>query len=370
MKAYLNLTRAGLRAFSRDRQGMFWSFFFPLFFIVIFGTIFSRTDDGPNMKFDVGIVAPQNLPPDVARIPDAFRTTMPNFTIHDGALEKQIQALREGKVRAVLVFPEDMANKYQQGEKIDVRVLFDPGQKQIAPFIIGAVQGRLSGLDKELSRTPTLVEAAPEPITMSGKKEKPKRAMDYQLPGILAMTVMQLGLFTAITFIAMREKGTLKRLRATPLPRTTIISSQVTQRLIIGVVQTLILILVGSTFYHFQMEGSWIALLGLIIFGVLTFICIGAVLSAVAKTQESGISLVQLVNFPMMFLSGMFIPLEILPEGLQKVVGFLPSTHLANLTRHIMVNEPSRYGVGVSLAVMGAWLLGGLLVASRTFRWE
>jgi ABC-2 type transport system permease protein len=370
LKAYLNLTRAGLLAFSRDRQGMFWSFFFPLFFIVIFGTIFGRADNGPNMKIDVGIVAPEKLPDHIAWMPDVFRKKAPALHTHDGTLEQETQALREGKVRAVLIFPSDMAEKHIRHEKIDVKVLFDPSQQQIAPIVRNIIDQTFSYINQGMTQSPTLVAATHEPITMSGKKEKPKRGFDYTMPGILAMTVMQLGLFTAITFIAMREKGTLKRLRATPLPRSTVISAQVTQRLIIGVIQTLTLIVVGTAFFQFHMSGSWFALLGLIIFGVLTFICIGAVLSAIAKTQESGISLVQLVNFPMMFLSGMFLPLELLPDGLQKAVAFLPSTHLANLMRSIMVNEPSRYGVGVSLGVMGAWMLGGLLIASRTFRWE
>jgi ABC-2 type transport system permease protein len=107
-----------------------------------------------------------------------------------------------------------------------------------------------------------------------------------------------------------------------------------------------------------------------VIGGTLTFISIGAVLSALAKTQESGISMVQLVNFPMMFLSGIFFPISLMPDGLRPFIEALPSTHLADLMRHVMLASPPSFTVAKSLAVLGAWLVGALILASRVFRWE
>src|SRR5579872_3975809 len=95
LKPYLNLTRAGLKAFFRDRQGVFWSFFFPVFFVVLFGTIFSRSDNGPEITFDVGLVL-QDRSPEVAWVPQVF-DQIKVLKMHQGTLEEEKSALLEGK---------------------------------------------------------------------------------------------------------------------------------------------------------------------------------------------------------------------------------------------------------------------------------
>ncbi len=181
---------------------------------------------------------------------------------------------------------------------------------------------------------------------------------------------MQLGLFTAIPIISMREKGILKRYRATPLPRPALVGSQITMRLVISLIQTFTIITLGSLVFKFHVQGSWLALIGLVIFGVLTFISIGAVLSAIARTQESGMSMVQLVNFPMMFLSGIFFPLDIMPTFMRPITAILPATYLADALRYVMLSAPSAHSIVTDLTVLAAWLACGMFVAMRTYRWE
>lgn len=384
MNAYLHLTRAGLRAFFRDRQGVFWSFFFPLFFIFIFGTIFGHKKDDPGMRFKVGVVI-QDTSKDAAWVREAFqskelvRLLGPSF----GSLPAEEAALKKGARDAIVVFPPNLSANLEKQKPSDVRILVDESQPQAAATVsgvlhsvlgqmeIGAMWKIMTGTDAP-SKDKGLFQVKQESVSASEDRAKEEKlsGMDFLLPGILAMTVMQLGLFTAIPLINLREKGVLKRLRATPVPRSAIIGGQVTQRLIIGMMQTLVLLGVGLAAFHFRMVGSWPLLLALVIFGIFTFIGIGAVLASIAKTQESGVSLVQLVNFPMMFLSGLFIPLQLLPDGLRSAVGILPATHLASIMRHIMVDAPVAYSIPASLGVMAAWLLGGLVLAARMFRWE
>src|SRR5690349_21711212 len=102
MKPFLNLTRAGLKAFMRDRPGLFWSFFFPVFFIIIFGSIFNRSEgEGGGVRLDIGLVTAAGAPLP-AWVRDVFAHA---FTIHERGLEKEKQALLEGKNRAVVELP-------------------------------------------------------------------------------------------------------------------------------------------------------------------------------------------------------------------------------------------------------------------------
>jgi ABC-2 type transport system permease protein len=384
MNAYLHLTRAGLRAFLRDRQGVFWSFFFPLFFIFIFGTIFGRKKEDPQMQFKVGVVV-QDPSPAAAWVPKAFQSGQLARMLKptNGDLATEQAALRAGQRDAVVVFPAEFGSNLFQQKPSDIRLFVDETQPQTAQMVggmlrsvitnmeMGTMRRMMNARNPQASDSPLFqVKQESLPASSSRAKQEKLNGIDFLLPGILTMTIMQLGLFTAIPLINLREKGILKRLRATPVPRSAIIGGQVTQRLVIGVAQTVVLLGVGSLLFHFKMLGAWPALFALVIFGVLTFVGIGAVLASIAKTQESGISMVQLVNFPMMMLSGLFIPLQMLPEGLRSAVSVLPSTHLANIMRHLMVDAPAPTSIPVSLGVMAAWLLGGLLIASRTFRWE
>jgi ABC-2 type transport system permease protein len=141
-------------------------------------------------------------------------------------------------------------------------------------------------------------------------------------------------------------------------------------RLVIAVVQTMILIIIGKAMYGFDVSGSWPGLIGLVVFGALTFISIGAVISSTAKTQESGMPIVQLVNMPMMFLSGLFFPVEILPKAIQWISSFLPATYLADALRNVTTSAPLAHPIFVDLGAMALWMAICLAVATRIFKWE
>ncbi len=278
--------------------------------------------------------------------------------------------ISQSKARAVVIFPTGSAENLENHKPLHVRLISDQTSPQMSSMAIGIIRSMLDSIEKNAAKTPQMFDVSMGELKPEEVGKKPASGIDALLPGILAMTIMQLGLFSALPFIVMREKGILKRLRATPLPRATIIGSQVTQRVCIAFLQTAMILIFGTLFFHFHMQGSWIALAGLVIFGVLTFICIGAVLSSVAKTQETGVSMVQLINFPMMFLSGFFFPVELLPAFMQPVVKIIPATYLADMLRAVMVGSPLKHSLAVEMGMLGAWLLGGFLIAVKKFRWE
>src|SRR5205823_13295531 len=95
-----------------------------------------------------------------------------------------------------------------------------------------------------------------------------------------------------------------------------------------------------------------------------------AVLASAVKTKESVAPLVQVVNLPMMFLSGLFFPPEMIPGYLRPLQEALPATHLEDALRSVTVAAPAVYSMPVNFAVMAAWGVVSLLIAARIFRWE
>ncbi len=368
MRAYLKLSRAGLVAFARDRAGLFWSFFFPLFFVIMFGLFFGGESGGRGTRLPVGVIV-LDPSPTTAWVPGVFRQ-VPVLEVRSGTVASETRELKAGRRRAVVVFPADFSQRFQAGETAAVRVLYDPTQQQTSQMALGVIRQVLEGIDSRLRGGERRVTAQEEPVLPAGEGERRTRVIDFLLPGILGMMLMQLGLFTALPIIAMREKGILKRLQATPLPRSTWVASQVTQRLVIGVGQTLVLLALGRVMFRFSVAGSWLALFGLVVLGVLTFVAMGAVLSGFAKTLESGAPLVQVINFPMMFLSGLFFPPELIPPFLRPVRDILPATHLADALRYVTRDAPAYNSMPVNLLVMLGWLIVSLAAAARVFRWE
>ncbi len=367
MKAYVSLTRAFIKSFLRDRAGLFWSFFFPIFFIIIFGSLFGSSGQKESGKqFTIGLVI-EDKSPAVAWVPSVFERA---FKLRRGALEVEKGALQSGKSSAIVVIPPDFSAKVVAGEVVKVPVFTDPTQRITGPIVNGIIRNMLAGIEQGMRRQSTLVEMKSESLPPNPEEKGDVRQIDFLIPGILAMTIMQLGLFTAIPIIIMREKGILKRFRATPLRRHVLVSSQVTQRLAIAFIQTMVILLLGTGMYGFHVSGSWPALIGIIVLGVLSFICIGAVLASIAKTPESGVSIVQLVNFPMMFLSGIFFPLSIMGGTFRTISNFLPATYLADAIRHVTMAAPSTYSMTTDVFVLLGWLVGGLFVAAKVFRWE
>ena len=134
------------------------------------------------------------------------------------------------------------------------------------------------------------------------------------MPGILAMSLMQLGLFaTATPLVSLREEGVLRRLGATPLPRWQLISGQLLMRLTIGMAQAVLIVGISVAAFNVRVQGNFLALAGLTLLGALTFIGMGYLIAALARSVESAGGISSAINFPMMFLSGIFFPLAFLP---------------------------------------------------------
>ena len=132
----------------------------------------------------------------------------------------------------------------------------------------------------------------------------------------------------------------------------------------------MLIILVGTLIFGITIVGNLALLAGISLLGALMFVAMGYMIAGLAKTQESVTGLSSILNFPMMFLSGLFFPVEVMPDWIRPVVNAIPLTYLADALRQIMVGAPPVYSLGIDVAVLGGWLVACSLLAVRLFRWE
>ena len=367
MKGFILLVIANVKDMVRDRMSIFWFVAFPLLFILLFGTIFSN--DQSNTKYSVGLAAESNGPL-TENITTAFRS-IPAFDLHLGARENELQALKKGKRAIVIVIPENMAFTGTDGlEKgtsnpVEVNIYYDPAKSTTAQVLISTAQEILTQTERRITGAPRLFTVKPMKIE-AGKL----KTIDYILPGILAMALMQLGMFGALNFVSLRERKIIRRLGATPLPRSLMLWSEVVVRLGMALFQTFTIIIIGNLVFKVTITGSPFLILGTVILGAIVFISLGYLLVTFAKTEESAQGVIQLVQFPMMFLSGIFFPVEIMPAFLKPVISALPLTYLGDVLRYVMVGLPSTYGMLTDLTVLSCWLIVTLVLAIKLFKWE
>lgn len=194
--------------------------------------------------------------------------------------------------------------------------------------------------------------------------------IDYILPGILAMTLMQLGLFGSIRVLALRVAKILKLLGATPLPRGMFLACEILIRVGMSFIQALVVIIIGHYAFGLTLANNWLYIAGWVLLGTAAFVAMGYMFTTFAKTVESGNAIMQLAQLMMMFLSGIFMPFDLLPGYLKTVMRFIPLTYLADGLRHAVAGNPSLYGVTTDLAVLLGVTAFCLITTVKRFKWE
>jgi len=360
MNALLRLTVANIRSFVRDRAALFWTLAFPLIFVVLFGSIFS----GGNTDRKIGF-ADEDGTPASAELKAAF-ASVSGVVLVDGAKADLLEGMRKGDVSSVIVVPPGYADTVAaKAAPASVTVYTDPSQsaadgstRQLVGFVLAMVNQEASGQPPAV--TPAFETVQTNDVTF----------ISYLVPSILGMSLMQLGIFSAIPLVADREKLILKRLQATPLRRWQLVGSNVLTRLLIAVFQTVIIITVGTAFYDVQISGSWFLIGALVLLGSLAFIALGYVIASFAPTEEAANGMTSVVQFPLMFLSGTFFPIDAMPDALKMVARAMPLTYLGDALRQVMVEGTPFSPLWVCFAVLAAWLVICFGIAARFFRWQ
>ena len=299
MNTLYQLYLASAKEFVRDRMAMFWTLAFPIFFIVVFGIIFSG-DNGTSFSIGLAVEDQGPVGADLSRVfqaVDVFNTT-------EGSRDLLLEQLKQADLRMVIVVPAGVSEAVAMGQPTAIETYFDPSNQTTAQILLTIVERVIDSFDRQLAQTPALLTIQRISITADSLSQ-----LDFLLPGLLAMSLMQLGLFgTAPQLVQLREQQVLRRLGATPLPRSTLLTAQVLYRLTIALAQTLLIIIIGSLVFGVTILGNWLLLLGSVLFGALVFIALGYLLAGLSKTQESVNGITQFFNIPMIFLSGVFFP--------------------------------------------------------------
>ena len=195
-------------------------------------------------------------------------------------------------------------------------------------------------------------------------------SMDVSMPAYTAMILGTVGfLGVPIVISGHRESGVLRRFRATPLRPVVYIAADVVSNLVMTLLGMAGLVVVGWLLYRVHFEGNPVAVIAAVIFSGLAMFAVGYLIASVAPSARTAQVIGMVIFYPMMFLSGAAIPIEVMPATIRYVSEFLPLTYAVRLLKGLWFGEPWGDHL-LETAVLGAVLVGCAAVSSRFFRWE
>ncbi|MFC1780160.1 ABC transporter permease [Patescibacteria group bacterium] len=359
MKTLIKLTIADIKMYFRDKSAVFFTLFFPFIVIAIFGVL----DFAKFSTSKVGFVYSEETSQYAQGVREALEGIGDFYKIEEGSIEGEKQALEDDDRVIVLEFANSEDNA-----GVNVKAYLNKSSEQTAQSVFLIIQKVLTDYEIQVNQVQPIFNVESETINVFDL-----RNIDYMVPGVVAMSLMQGGLFGVIgSIVAYREKGILKRLFATPLSKSNFLLSQIISRLVISILQVIILIVTAYIIFKIKIVGSLFLVAFAAILGSLTFLSLGFAVSGIAKTAESARAIVMPIQMLLMFTSGTYFSRDVLPGWLYDITAYSPLTYLSDALRDIMTRGHNLSNEVVRIATIGMliWLTLFVILAIRSFKWE
>ncbi len=197
------------------------------------------------------------------------------------------------------------------------------------------------------------------------------RYSTYLLPGMIAMTIMQAGIYSlAYWMVDLKARGVIKRLQVTPLRKNELIFSLLLARVVVMMVQVVLLTLVGVIFFEAVFVGNLEFIFLFTVLGGFIFLLIGLLISTVADSYESAAPITAAIGLPFSFLGNIFFPVENLPGFLQIIAKLFPITYLAEGLRAVYLGQPVLGLVGKDLLILSLWFVVLFALVVNKFKFQ
>jgi ABC-2 type transport system permease protein len=325
------------KEFYRDKAAFGWNILFPLFIIIGFSFMFGTE---PQAQYKVGIVGSLDNSSEV--IQNYIKTKYTDF-IEFETKEEALDRLTHHRIDLVLVPAENgyfVSETSPSGYISEKLLLFSQLDNDESVLTKKVVQGR----------------------------EIPY--VEWLVPGVLGMNLMFSALFgVGYVIVRYRRNNVLKRLSVTPLNAFEFLTAQVLSRVFIMVTVALVLFLVIILMFGFTVEGSFLDIAIMFFFGSTSMVSIGLIIASRGTSEEMAEGLLNLLTWPMMFLSEVWFSLEGTAEWVRIASKAMPLTYLVDGVRKIMNDGYSLSQLSTHIIVLSAITVVGMTIGSLMFSW-
>jgi ABC-2 type transport system permease protein len=372
----------------RNRLGLVLLILMPLFMMVMVGFIYPSSGSTAT-NLPVAIVN-EDTGFNNSFIPSqTFITTLQQINSHSSmmALSNASSAadikslVQKGNVEGGIIIPANFSSSFASGQQGTLIIITDQSNPQVSAVIQGTLsavftqmgtalaQMNVQHLNPALNSNSSLAVVQPYRISMQGVVAGTPSYFDFIAPGIMAMTVM-MSVMTGLPVAISQEKevGTLDGMMVAPINRLSIILGKTFAQTARGLLQGVIILVLAAGLFGVAIAGSILLVFALLLLGVFSFVGLGIVITSFAKDQETAQMAMMTLMFPMMFLSGVFFPIQQMPWYMQDISKVLPLTYASQALRKVMVLGAGIPDITTELAVLIGFGIVMTAIAVPVFR--
>lgn len=368
-KAIVHSYRLGVKdllVFARDRLRLVTFVIMPIFMMVMTGYVFPNQNVLKNAP--LGVV---NLDqgPLGAQIISGLNQTSPGqgekllkLTYLKDEAEAD-QEIKDQEINGAIVIPADFSSKIAAGQQATITTITDQSNPQISLMMSGTLDMLMSDISNQMAtkKVEALIPGVADPqgvinpfvVETKGIIPGNPNYFEFMAPGIMAMVIMMAAMIGLAGSVSReRELGTMDGILSAPISRLSVVVGKSFALGVRGLLQAALTLILAVLLFGVVVHGNLGIVILLLILTVFSFIGIGLIISAVSSDQETAMTIMMTVMFPMMFLSGAFFPVQQMPMVLQWISKIIPLTYSVEALRKCIV-----LGTGISGMTTEVWVM-------------
>lgn len=372
-----------LMEFERNRIGLIFLFLMPFFMLILTGFIFPTESTYTHIPVALADLDQTSASRQLVAQLEAMNNqsgTM-DLTVVD-TMDEAKTLITRGNAYGAIIIPAGFGAEAAQGLQANVTVLSDNSQPQLSTIMqsigsrmitaIGSMQGAIKVQALSVMANTTVnatAVIAPLKVSLQGTVPGNMNYFSFVAPGLLMMIVM-MGAMTGIPRAIAHEKeiGTFDGILAAPVNEVSIILGKTLAQTVRGFTQGIIVMAIAILIFGVTVRGSLLLTGGVLLLGIFSFIGLGILLTAMSNNEETAMILMTILQFPMMFLTGVFFPIQQMPWFMQYVSNLVPLTYAVTAMRKVMILGAGIQDIVPEVAILLVFGAVMLLIAIPVFR--
>ena len=367
--------------FRRNKMELASLAIMPLIFLVMFGFIFPTGGSHENVQMglvnlDQGagsnefITQMETMNNQLATSKNSSYMSFTNYS----SVAAAKTAISQGKIHGAFVIPPGFSTNLTNKQPGNVLIYVDNSNPQNAASIEQVSLGTMSGLNGVLADTNVLkLSSITHPVinhqavivtTIPGSTNY----FDFLAPGLMIMIGMMavmIGIPEAIS--KEKEMGTFDGMLSAPINHLSVLLGKTTALSLRGLIQVMFVLIFAVLLFGVTIQGNLLLAFLMVVLGIFSFIGIGIMAVSMAGSQGTGTLIMNLIMFPMMFLSGIFFPVSQMPWFMQDISNLIPLTYAADAMRKIMLLNANLADVSTDIIILLAFGVITMLIALPLF---
>lgn len=369
--------------FRRNRMQLASLIIMPLIFLVMFGFIFPSGNTQQHMP--MGVVNLDQGPGSNEFIAQLNlmnqNTSFMDFKYYSTVDEAKTQ-INQGKIYGAFIIPPGFSENLSSGKSGDLTVYIDNSNPQSATQIQQVLSSTVNGLN-DMKAQATVLELSKEtnqqinpqaiifPYVPKVSTTIPGETnyFNFLAPGLMIMIVM-MSVMTGIPEAISKEKelGTFDGMLSAPISQISVIIGKTAALCTRGFIQCIIILGLAMLLFGVTVQGSLLLAFFMLLLGIFSFIGLGILAISMSGDQASGTMIVNLLMFPMIFLGGVFYPIQQMPWFMQTISQFIPLTYAADAMRKIILLNAGIGDVLFQMIILVAFGVVTMAIAVPLFR--